>query len=458
MRNRTGIVVLIAAVLIVVGGFAWWLLRPQPAAESDGRLTAVSVSLPQPSDLALPQPSGAASGGATDVAPSVRAAVVTDAVASRTVRVTGTVMPQRSVTLVSKVPGTVQWVAGGMGHRVGAGDPVVRLDDTELSLALAQAEAQLDAARAQQARLEAGASAEEIAQVQAAVRQAELSVQRLADVLARQEQLFAQGIIPEETLRNVRTEYEVALWQLESARQQLLRVERGATDEERRAAAAQVRQAEVAVRLAQQQLADAVIRAPFAGLLAAQPVEAGTLIGAGTPVAAVVDIDQVIVEAGVGERDVNQLAVGQPVRVYVDALGGGAVAGVVDAVAPVADQQTRNFTVRFRVDNPDHRLKPGMVARVEVDLEGVPVGAAVPQSAVVQRSGRSVVYVLEPVGDGRFVARERAVTAGTPTAGRVALTGVNVGEWVALAPEALRDGMIVNLVELDGAAVIGGGM
>src|SRR5690606_30613728 len=104
------------------------------------------------------------------------------------------------------------------------------------------------------------------------------------------------------------------------------------------------------------------------------------------------DIDQVIVEAGVGERDVNQLAVGQPVRVYVDALGGGAVAGVVDAVAPVADQQTRNFTVRFRVDNPDHRLKPGMVARVEVDLEGVPVGAAVPQSAVVQRSGRSVVY------------------------------------------------------------------
>src|SRR5690606_16779421 len=121
--------------------------------------------------------------------------------------------------------------------------------------------------------------------------------------------LFAQGVIPEETILSVRTEYEVARLQYETAKQQLQRVERGATEEERRAVRAQVQQAEVAVHLAEQQLADTVIRAPFSGLLAARPVQVGTLVGAGTPVAAIVDIERVIIEAGVSEREINQLAV-----------------------------------------------------------------------------------------------------------------------------------------------------
>ena len=136
--------------------------------------------------------------------------------------------------------------------------------------------------------------------------------------------------------------------------------------------------------------------------------------------------------------------------------------GVVDAVAPVADQQTRSFPVRFRVENLDHRLKPGMIAHVEIPLEEAFAGPAVPQAAVVQRGGRSVVYVLEADGAGRWVAARAAVATrharGRAAGGR----GVSVGELVVLSPGSLRDGAIVNPIELDGGpfppGAGGGGM
>ena len=165
-----------------------------------------------------------------------------------------------------------------------------------------------------------------------------------------------------------------------------------------------------------------------------------------------VDIDQVIIEAGVSERDVNHLAVGQPVRVRVDALGGAEV--------PASWTRWRRWPISRPAISPcasasktlDHRLKPGMIARVEIPLDDAPVGPAVPQAAVVQRGGRSSVYVLEStagLGAG-FVVRERAVTPGTPTAGLVAVAGVSVGDLVVLSPDTLRDGAIVHPIELDG--------
>lgn len=456
VRKRTGFVAFIVVVVIAVGVAAWWWLRPEaePTAATSVNPAGVAGSS---------SPTSVAAGAApTEQIPAVRFVTVSEGTAGRSIRLTGTVMPQRDVTLVAKVPGTVEWVAGDLGEPVEAGEPVVRLDATELSLALAQSEAQLAAAEANLARLEAGASAEEIAQVRAGVEQAELALSRIGDTLARQEQLYEQGIIPEETLLSLRVEYDVARLQYETAQQQLNLVLRGATEEERRAVRAQVEQAQVAVRLAEQQLADTIIRAPFSGLLAMRPVQVGSLIGAGTPVTHIVDIDRVFIEAGVSERDVNHLSVGQTVQVRIDALGDTPLTGVVDAVAPVADQQTRNFPVRFRVDNPDHLLKPGMVARVDIQLDGASIGAAVPQAAVQQRGARAVVYLLDTDSSGRFVLRERSVTVGTPAAGLVAVSGVAVGDVVALGPGPLRDGAVVHPIELDGGAfdadVFGGGM
>lgn len=452
VRNRPLIISLVALVVVLAGAVVFLLVRPaaepasSPAAVGTG--TGVGgVAGTVGSDAAF----GGSAFGATGSSGAVRVHTVaaTEGHVGRPVRLTGNVAPARDVTLVSKVPGTVLWTVGGMGTRVEAGDPVMRLDDTELQLALAQATAGYAAAQANLARLEAGASAEEVAQVEAAVEQARLGLARVATMLERQERLFEQGVIPEETLLSVRTEHDVARLQYESALQQLALVRRGAGKEERDAVRAQVRQAEVAVQLAEQQLADTVIRAPFSGLLASQPAQTGMLIGGGTPVAGLVDIDEVVIEANVGEREVNDLQVGDEVIVTVDALRPGEFVGVIDAIAPVADRQTGTFPVRFVVANPDHALKPGMVARVSLEAGRVGPGPVVPADALVSRGGNAFVYVPTTDGAGRQIVRERLVTVQASSGGAALLrSGLNVGETVAvpLPGVTLRDGTLIQIV------------
>ncbi|MBO8140699.1 MAG: efflux RND transporter periplasmic adaptor subunit [Firmicutes bacterium] len=433
-------------VIFAAAGVGIWLLAGGKGA-APGTPAASGGTAPSPTA----ESSAAANSSVPEVV-TVRAVTVAEEAIGPRVTVTGTVTPNREVTLVSKVSGTVRWVAGDMGTRVDSGQPVVELDDTELRLNLEQRRAQLSAAEANLARLLAGAAEEEIAQARASAEQARASFDRVAETLARIERLYAEGAVTKDALLGARTDYEVARLQHEAALQRLALLERGATEEDIQAARAQVEQAEAAVRLAEQQLADATIRAPFSGLLASRPAQVGAMVSAGTPVAVIVDIDRVLIEAGLSEREVNRVRVGQPVQVRVDALGGGSVTGTVTAVAPVAGNTAGVFPVRFAVENPDHRLKPGMVARVEVELEREAPAPVVPRSAVVYRGGRPVVFVVEESNGGEAVARERPVTVGAEADNVVAVTsGLRAGERV-IVPQAgifLQDGMRIRVIQED---------
>src|SRR5690606_13577148 len=153
----------------------------------------------------------------------------------------------------------------------------LQLDDEALRAQFQQAGSALELAEANLARLEAGATEEEREQVAAALRQAELNVAQALRQLERMEQLFEDGAVSKEQLDGARTAYEISKAQHESAQQQMLRVERGATPEELQAARAQVKQAAAARELARIQLDDARVTAPFGGLVARRYVEVGGL-------------------------------------------------------------------------------------------------------------------------------------------------------------------------------------
>ena len=155
LRKRAGLIVLLVVVVAAAGAAAWWWTRPGPRtrrgrgrrpARYDGfRFSSVTAGGDAP-------PASFGEGG--DRGRSVAS--------GRTVRLTGTVLPQRDVTLVSKVRARCSGSPATWATEVEAGQPVVRLDATELSLALTQARAQLDAAEANLARLEAGAATRRI--------------------------------------------------------------------------------------------------------------------------------------------------------------------------------------------------------------------------------------------------------------------------------------------------------
>lgn len=165
-------------------------------------------------------------------------------------------------------------------------------------------------------------------------------------------------------------------------------------------AVAQAAQAQALVRLRR-----ASIIAPFDGVVSAVNAEEGEVAGPGAPLLRVVQLEPVRVVLAVSDRDVVSLESGIEVSVTAGAIG-QRLDGVVRAISPVGDGQTRSFQVEVEVENPDRKLLPGMVARVQLHRE---LGQAmiVPSDWILSTPDGHGVYVES---DG--VASWRAVELG----------------------------------------------
>jgi membrane fusion protein (multidrug efflux system) len=145
-------------------------------------------------------------------------------------------------------------------------------------------------------------------------------------------------------------------------------------------------------------LAKTEIRAAFPGVMGLRQVSEGAYVAAGTDVVRLEKIDQLKLDFRVPESYVGKLKPGQAVRVLVDAYGEQDYSGSVYALEPAVDEGTRTLLVRARVANPDLKLRPGMFARVQVQL-GVRVKAVwIPEAAIVPRGQDSTVF---RVADGK---------------------------------------------------------
>ncbi|MGQ9531485.1 MAG: efflux RND transporter periplasmic adaptor subunit [Desulfotomaculales bacterium] len=323
--------------------------------------------------------------------------------------VSGKVAGAVEVNLVPKTAGKVATVTVDVGSRVRAGQVVVQLEANELAAAVAQAEAALAAAR----------SAREQAQADFEVARANYE---------RGKMLFEQGAISQ-------SEYEnkfVLPYNLAK--------ERAAGT-----AAAQVAQAEAALRLAQANYANSIITSPISGVVTARYVDPGEMASPNSPVLTIVQMDPVVVEVGVGETLVNRLQVGQEVSVRIAAARSEPYTGRVKTVSPGADPRTKTYQVKVEIPNPGGTIKPGMFA--EVDFGGAAEETLlVPRDAVVTRDGKTVVFT---VVEGKAVARE--VEIGDSDGRNVAIkAGLSEGDRIVVSgQDRLSDGTPV--------AVAGGG-
>jgi RND family efflux transporter MFP subunit len=147
--------------------------------------------------------------------------------------------------------------------------------------------------------------------------------------------------------------------------------------------------------LAAKQLADAVVRAPIAGVVSERLVQVGEYIGERTPVATIVQVNPLKLRTGVQERHAGIITPGQTVQFRVESFGDVVFTGKVAYVSPSLDETMRTFTVEALVDNSDRRLKPGFFAKGVILTrrdEGV---MAVPDSAVSTLAGVSSVYIVK---------------------------------------------------------------
>lgn len=278
-----------------------------------------------------------------------------------------------------KVPGRVLVRPVSEGEPVEAGQILARLDDSELAREVEIRRAELGAARAALAELEAGSRREEIDQARANLARTRAEAARAASERARQESLFEREVISTRELEASQAADRVASAQVDSAAHQLALLESGARPEQIDQARERVRQATEALALAETRLTYATLDSPLAGLVLAEHVEAGEQVAAGTPVLTIGDLSSVWLRGFVDETDLGRVQVGQAVRVTTDTWPDRVFPGTVTFIASEAEftpksvetaKERVKLVYRIKVDiaNPTGELKPGMPADAEIVL------------------------------------------------------------------------------------------
>jgi len=327
--------------------------------------------------------------------------------AAAVLQATGYVTARRQATVSAQITGTLTQVLIEEGERVEAGQVLATLEDTAQKAMLAQAEAGLRAARAQ------------LAQFQAQLAQSRRDLGRAEDLVARK-------LVSAQSVEVARTQVDTQVSQLETQRKQ-------------------VEVAEAGVRAAQVQLDYCTVRAPFAGVVTAKAAQVGEIVsplsaGGGftrTGVGTIVDMDSLEIEVDVTESYINRVQPKQPAQAVLDAYPDWQIPAHVIAIIPSADRGKATVKVRVALEQKDPRILPEMGVRVSFMEEARPAGAAVPpprgalvpDSAIVKRDGKDIVFAIE--GNR---ARAKGVVPGQSYGDLRLAEGVAIGARVVRQP------------------------
>jgi len=381
--TRTGLWagVLVVVALLGVGGWYWAT-----------RLQAADVKVAS----ATPKTAGGAGAGAV-------------------LNASGYVTARRRATVSSKVTGKVLEVFVEEGQAVRQGQVLARLDDSQSRAALANAEAQVGAAR------------KSAAQDQARLHEAELN-------LERRQRLMKEQVVG-------KAEVDTAQADVDSLKARIAFAQE------------QIAVAETMVRMRKTELDDMVVRAPFSGIAIskdAQPGEMVSPVSAGggftrTGIGTIVDMSSLEIEVDVNESYIGRVKTGQKVEAILDAYPDWRIPAHVITTVPTADRQKATVRVRIGFEALDPRILPDMGVKVSFlreDEGPKPEAAAVasvtiPKGAITSENGSAVVFVVK---DDRV--ERRAVRAGLETGDQVeVVSGLTAGERVVVdAPPQLKDG------------------
>jgi RND family efflux transporter MFP subunit len=340
-----------------------------------------------------------------------------DPAAATLLNASGYVTPRRRATIAAKITARVVDVYVDEGMTVTEGQLLARLDDSDAQRRLQAAKAQRDATAAQIASLK-------------------VNLVNAERELRRQEDLDKDGFTSVQALDLARTAAE-------SLRAQVAAVQE------------QVKAADAQIAMAQQDVDNCIVRAPFAGVVVSKDAQRGEMVspisaGGGftrTGIATIVDMESIEIEVDVNESYIARVEPGQRVEAVLDAYPDWRIPAKVRTVIPTADRQKATVKVRISFDKLDPRILPDMGVKVsflagEQAAGRVAAKAVIPREAARTLDGKPVMFLVR---DG--VLERRAVSLGLEIGGDVEVTaGLSPGDKVVVGgPADLRDGQRVKV-------------
>jgi RND family efflux transporter MFP subunit len=296
---------------------------------------------------------------------------------AQTLTVSGTLFGENEATVISEASGKVLAVKAQIGDWLAKGQTIVQVEYDLKEVALEQAKAQLMAAQTQYDKAQRD--------------------------LKRYEDLFKQQIATQNDVENARLAA--------------------------RAAEAQLKSAEAALKLAQRQFDDTAIKAPLAGRLADRYADEAEMVMPGDKVGVIVDDRNMKLKTSVAENEVTLLRSGQTAEVTIDVLPGMKYSGKVLVVAQKANHE-RTYPVEILVENDKAiSLKSGMFGRAVIQVDKASNAVVVPTAAVLSDAASHYVFVEE-----NGVAKRKPVQLGVKQNGEVQIaSGLVVGERLVVS-------------------------
>ena len=367
--------------------------------------------------------------GREDAAKPIKTESVRQEALRRSVEVVGTLAAVDEVTVSSEAEGRVARLFSDLGDRVVAGQALLELDREKPQYNLDQQKAALERALAKfgatdPSHLPPIEKTPDVLKAQAELVQAKQAFDR-ADELNRRQ------LVPKQTLDDAE-----AMFQSKQASYD-------ASLQNARNLRADIAASEAALKLADRELRDTAIRAPFDGYIQKRLVSLGEYVKVQTPVMAVVRVDPLKVTAEIPEKMAPWIKLGQTAELHVDAYPDKTITGKISRISPAVNTATRAFPFEALVPNTDALLKPGTFARVHIESSKVDQVMTLTYAAIQYRYGVNRVFVVD--GD-HLVARELKV--GERMGERIEVVdGVKPGDAVALTEvDKLSDGTRVSVV------------
>jgi RND family efflux transporter MFP subunit len=336
---------------------------------------------------------------------------IAGAAASRgasTLDASGYIVARRQATVSSKITGKVMEVLIEEGQRVNKDQVIARLDDSNYRTAYEQTKAQ-------------------VAQAQANVHAAQVAFDNAVPTFERNKKQIQQGVISAQAFDSAKAAYDAAETALSVAK---------SSEEVARAALA----------YAQQNLADCVIRAPYAGVVTVRAAQAGEIVspmsaGGGftrTGIGTIVDMDSLELEVDVSENFINRVKPQQPASVKLNAYPDWDIPAEVIAVIPTADRAKATVKVRIGFKVKDPRILPEMGARVSFlddssnsngsSVASTAPAVVIPPEAVQATGDTGVVFIV----NDKTVERRAVRRGAKKNHGQIVLAGLTAGMKVAV--------------------------
>jgi len=326
---------------------------------------------------------------------NVKTQKVTTGTISTNIEYASNLKPEKEVIVLPKAGGKVATVDVNVGDKVSVGQTLFTLETTDYVAQLEQSQAGLSAASANLERTSDSGFAQQLLQAEQALGKLQIQYNTVKDSYDRTQTLYSAEAVSKKELDDAKAQYDAITIDLKNAEDNLNLLKSKSGPQATKAAEAAVEQAQAGVDAVQNQINNATITAPIAGVVSEKAVEVGQFASGQAGSVTVIDYSNLTAEINVPDKMLAQIAVGQSVQVDINALPDKKIVGVIDNISPSTSSKNNFYVVKVKIDNSNDDIKSGMFAKISLSAEKKSNILMVPNETIKMENGVNYLYTVD---------------------------------------------------------------